>query len=266
MIMDILMNQKCLASMAVFSQMHNAKKGVYDIIRSFIISFLTNNRKYKFPISEIVYEINEYYNFNIPSAVIQTALKGINGVTKNDNIYTVDYEIIPCYCDMKMEEALANNEKIFDDLVEYINGITSEKMTNTRRELLFKNFCSFLLNNNIITKDTEYISAYIISNDNNILLQNQLNEIKEGIIIYSGITTDADLSKLGYWSNTLYIYLDTEILFHIAGLNGDYYLQQACDFMSLVKEINRKKKYVYLKYFIEVEKEIENFFMPLNKL
>lgn len=51
-----------------------------------------------------------------------------------------------------------------------------------------------------------------------------------------------------------------EILFHLCGYNGEYYKQQTLDFISLVKDINRKRKFVYLKYFSKVREEIYDFF------
>ena len=62
------------------------------------------------------------------------------------------------------------------------------------------------------------------------------------------------------------IYLDTEILFHMAGYNGTLYKQLFDDFYDLVDEINndgmkqRQRKLIYLKYFDYVTDEIDFFF------
>lgn len=106
----------------------------------------------------------------------------------------------------------------------------------------------------------KYISSYVIENSKNEEIQKQLDDIHEGLIIYTGITSELDYSKLGSWKNSLTLYLDQEILFHIVGYNGEFFKKQADDFLSLVSEINRKEKLIKLLYFDSVKRDIEHFF------
>ena len=56
------------------------------------------------------------------------------------------------------------------------------------------------------------------------------------------------------------LYLDVEILFDLYGYNGEIFQTLAIDMIKLVKEANKKKKYVKLRYFGDTKREIEDFF------
>lgn len=77
---------------------------------------------------------------------------------------------------------------------------------------------------------------------------------------------NTNLNELGSWTTELTIYIETEILFHLAGYNGEIYQTLFNDFISLVNEINsnnqkkKGKRLIRLKYFSEVKDEIERFF------
>ena len=51
----------------------------------------------------------------------------------------------------------------------------------------------------------------------------QLNIIREGVILYSGVRYVEITQKRKELVDYLVIYLDTEILFHFAGYNGELY-------------------------------------------
>ncbi|WP_289019317.1 hypothetical protein [Desulfobacter postgatei] len=111
---------------------------------------------------------------------------------------------------------------------------------------------------------SDYISGFIIENKQSIDFRQQLNKIREGVVLYSGITysSNSNLNELGSWNTELTVYLDTEILFHFIGYNGELPKALFNDFFQYVKEINSKSpnRLIKLKYFREVEDEIEKFF------
>jgi len=94
----------------------------------------------------------------------------------------------------------------------------------------------------------------------------QLNIIKEGVILYSGIRYGEITEKRKELTNELVIYLDMEILFHLVGYNGILYKNLFLDFYNLVKELNSVKRKVILKYFKITEEEINNYFKRAEKL
>lgn len=105
----------------------------------------------------------------------------------------------------------------------------------------------------------KFISAFLLENENDSLIVEMINAIKEGAIIYTGITTDLNIDdnnidNLGIWRKEITIFLDTEILFHLYGYNGEYYKQQADDFISKQAEENRPSKEETEKLFALYEK------------
>ena len=79
--------------------------------------------------------------------------------------------------------------------------------------------------------------------------------------MYSGIKYNTNLSEIGSWITDLTIFLETEILFHFAGFNGEVYQRLWLDFFNYIKEVNRKHpNRIKLKYFQEVKGEINKFF------
>lgn len=75
------------------------------------------------------------------------------------------------------------------------------------------------------------------------------------MILYSGVRygeiTQKRKELVDY--NYLVIYLDTEILFHFAGYNGELYKSLFEDFYKLVKEINSSNRKIFFKYFKTTE-------------
>lgn len=129
----------------------------------------------------------------------------------------------------------------------------------------------FLLRNTCSSDNLRLVSAFLIKNENNEKYMILLNKIKEGLIIYDGITTDLDYSSNkinhhGTWKTQMTLYLNMEILFHIAGYNGEYFKQIADDFLSFIREINRTTKYIDLRYFSETKRDVESYFFAAERI
>ena len=269
--MEKNVEHRYLAAMAVFRQMYDDRKEVYDIICAFISSYINETRKYTFVLSELVEEVNNYYNFNLPIAIIKSSLKRILGISKDEKstekgVYVVDFDI---FCSnfhpANLTENEGKNDDIFNMLIAYIEKRKGE-LKQDEKQILFTSFYDYILDKDSHEKYSELISAFIVENSNNTNLTKQLTEITEGVIIYTGITADVDVTRLGSWNQELTIYLDTEIIFHLAGYNGLFYEQQAKDFINLVKEINHTKEYIHLRYFDNTQKEIDSFFYKAEEI
>lgn len=259
------MNKNILSSYAVFSKLKDEGKTIYDVIRVFIAAYLQEYKLYKFNLSQIVFGINSFYNFKIPSAVIRKALIKMNGIKNNDDSYSVDFSLL---LKIDISQIKISNESINEVLkllIAYISKKTSKSFSDFEIKDIYNDFFYYLLHSSCSNQNMKYIASFLLENENNDSLIKTINEIKEGAIIYTGITTDLsiddnNLDNLGFWKKKITIFLDTEILFHFYGFNGDYYKQQANDFFSLVKEINSKNRFVFLKYFTNVKNEIYDFF------
>ena len=86
--------------------------------------------------------------------------------------------------------------------------------------------------------------------------------------MYAGIQYNDNINETGSWKDDYTIYVEQEILFHMAGYNGVLYQQLFQDFMGLVEEINRKahKQLIKIKYFDSVRFEIESYFNNAERI
>ena len=252
-----------LAAMAVFQQMFNEEKRVQDVICSFIEYYIFTTKTYDFLLEEIYSKVNEFYNFQLPIAIVKSSLKKLDNVilkSKNGR-YIVDVSKLPKNMgDSLFEENKSINDKIISELEKYVSEKIKRELTATEKAELFDGLCNFLMGDKGDSHFQKHISSFILEYSKDDEIKKQLDDINEGLIIYTGITSELDPSQLGSWKSKLTLYLDMEILFHIVGYNGEFFRQQAEDFLSLVKEINKKEKVITLLYFDSVKKEVENFF------
>lgn len=262
------MNYYLLSSYAVFSKLYDAKKSIYELLETFVITYLNESKKYDFDIIEFYYEFNHFFGFNLPQAVLKKTISRVEGIKYNDQQgkYLVDFNKIPQVKNVVFNELNDESEKLFSKLVDYVCSKKNINKEKCDTDQLFSDFIYFLVNNNCRNEQNlQLIATFLIENEDNDSYRKTLNTIKEGIIIYYGITTDLlvkdSVSDVrGSWKTKLTIYLDVEILFHFYGLNGLYYQQQAEDFFALVREINKQEQLIDLRYFTEVEKEMYDFF------
>lgn len=258
-----------LAAMAVFQQMFDSKKNISDIISAFISYYIFNNHYYDFLLEDICKGVNEFYNFNLPIAVLKSGLRKLNGIVskKNDGHYIVNANQLNSEeKENIIKNNIVSNDKIIFDLKDYLEEKLKRNLTKNEEIEVFDCLCNFLIGNTNHSQFEKYISSYILEASKNDSLKKQLEDISEGLIIYNGITSELDFSKLGSWKTKLTLYLDMEILFHIAGYNGIFFKNQANDFISLVKDINKKEKFITLKYFNKVKKEIDKFFNSAEEI
>ena len=259
---DIKEQSKLLASLVVFRELYDKQKDVYGVIAEFLKEIIVANGKHRFNVTEITNLLNSTFDFSIPEAVVNTALRRLN-LPKEDGFYIV--QNMPSLDESGLSELqkrnLSANSELITNLFSFIEAEKATALSDGERTKIVRSFCSFLLDDSNTTDYSEYISGFAIKNKNDDSFRKSLNKIREGVILYSGIKY-SNLSEFGSWQTNLTIYLDTEILFHFAGYNGKLYKSLFEDFFKYVKEINNKarKVIVRLEFFKEVNNEIENFF------
>ncbi len=267
---EINEESKCLASLALFRELYNNDKDIYSIICEFLKEIVTTQGKYQFTLTEITTILNETYDFKIPEAVVNTSLNRFKtALTKTYGIFTITdkttFNITNKLTD-KHNEIKINNEIIIQNLFNYIEDKKKATLNEDEKTAIIHSFISFIIDENTSQEFSEYISAYIVKENQNTDFTRQLNIIKEGVILYTGLKYNINLNKLGSWNTELTIFLETEILFHFAGYNGELYKILFNDLFSLIKEINQaslkksSKRLIHLKYFADVKNEIDNFF------
>ncbi len=73
---------KMLASLAVFRELYDENKDIYQIIADFLLNIIQSKSLNGFSLKEISEELNNTYQFDIPDAVVKTALKKIKFLKK----------------------------------------------------------------------------------------------------------------------------------------------------------------------------------------
>lgn len=267
---EIKEDNKLLASLVVFRELYNSEKDVYGIISIFLNDLIKLKNLYSFSLNEITNSLNDTFEFDIPEAVVRTALGRLSFIEKKQGDYLVTdiTKINNQNIENKQKDIQSNNKSIIESLYTYIENEKKSNLSVKDKEQISHSFCSFLLDINNGDEFIEYITSYILENESNVAFKKQLNLIREGVILYSGIKYNNNLNDLGSWRTELTIFIDTEILFHLAGYNGELYQNLANDFFSYVREINHKakKKLIKLKYFEDVKKDIEKFFTKAKYL
>lgn len=260
---------KCLASLAVFRELYDTQKDVYSVISEFLKEIICRKSLYKISLTEITELLNTEYNFKIPEAVVKTALSKINNIIKENGVYIINTpaELKNDSTFKEKEQTLVyNSENLINSLIKYIEKQTQITLSEAEKETVVKDLYSFLLDETTTQQYSEYISAFLLECKSDKDLYEQLHTIKEGVILYTGLKYSTDYSALGVWNSPLTIFIETEILFHFAGYNGDLFRILFLDFLEFVKEFNaisikkHSKKRIQLKYFPEIKDEIERFF------
>lgn len=253
---------KLLASLTVFRELYDKQKDVYGVIAEFLKEVIVKNGKRKFNTTEITNLLNNSFDFSLPEAVVNTAIKRLN-LPKEDGVYIV--QTMPVLenrtVETLQEQNLNSNVELFSNLFSFIEAKKGINLSENEKTNVVRSFCSFLLDDTNPIDYSEYISGFAIANKNDENFRKNINKIREGVILYSGIKY-SNLGEMGSWQTNITIYLDTEILFYFAGYGGKLYKSLFEDFYNYVKEINNKagRVLVKLEYFEEVRIEIDEFF------
>lgn len=253
-----------LASFVTFKQLYDeGKNDIYYVISRFVESIIVVKTIYSFNLNEMNKLLEIEYGFDIPNYVLQTAIRRLDYVTKDSGKYIVDPQKLPKSANElsnKYSLAITKNNSLLQSITSYVESkvgsLTEEEVGTLESEVSM-----FLLDDSSTGDYTEYITAYIIEQENT-AVEHQLQEIKEGIVILTGLSYNEDISNQGAWKNDLVLFVETEILFHLAGYNGEIFQVFAKELFDLINEMNSKsgKKTIKVCYWSEVKEEIDNFF------
>ncbi len=259
--MELSLETKNMASLVTFRQLYdNGRKDIYAILSKFIENIIVTSNLYSFGLIEMSEKIRKQYGFVIPDYVVKTSIKRLSYITKENRSYSVNVKQIKKNDFLQQyENVVNNNNKLVDELYKYVTEKKGELSTE-QHELLVRDFCSFLLEDSNGNSFSDVISAFILEKVDSREDQ-QIRLIKEGAILFAGINYNSDVSARSAWTEDIIIYVENEILFHLAGYNGAVFERIAKDLFTLISEMNSKKRRVIqIQYFKEVEKEIDDFF------
>lgn len=265
--MEITYSESVLASYVTYKELfaNDNYKSPYQILAEFIKYIILTEDLYNFSIPELKKKISKTFGFRLPNAVIKSAIKKISFVesTQYAGEYGVNRQNVQV--DQKFFQYKKNAEKINDELTEQLLVYAEARQSSriSKNELV-QEFIAYLLDESNGSKYQEVISAFIVNNSQNEAVVNQLNAIREGAILYMGL--NCNIIETGSITSDLTLYLDTEILFDIYGYNGEVFQNLAMDLLSLVKEANKSKKRIKLRYFTETKDEISSFFVAATEI
>lgn len=268
-------NQNLIASVALFRELYNNEKynGLPEIIGDFIINAIKLNNCWICNSMDLKNLLKSQYSFDIPEAVIRTTVKRLikkEKVVRKDNEYhfkqNPDTDTF-IQVQQRIDSITNEQQDVFGELCSFIEEKKKIILTDIDKDKIFQSFIHFFLTSNATSEDyMDFISAFFISKNNDKKIEGIIKSIKEGIVLYKGITTTANITDFGKWTGNLVIYLATEHLFNAVGYNGLLYQEIFNDFLSLVNDINRiakkksNKKTIELRYLGETEKEVDDYF------
>ncbi|MFX4245480.1 hypothetical protein ACOL3C_09260 [Aliarcobacter butzleri] len=256
-----------LASLAVFRQLQESGKSINDILNEFIVDIIKTNGLYSFSSKEVNSLLNETYDFQIPDAVVALSLKKIDALTHKNGLFTINDSSKLDSFNIEKQKNL-NSEKhilLISQLHEYIELKNNKKLSDKDKNDIEHALSNFILDNRVDNGYSDFISAFIIENKDNVEFINTWDTIREGVVLYTGLKYNPNL-QTKIWNTNLTIYVNMEIIFHFAGYNGTLYKTLIDDLYLLIKEINAKQKYIHLKYLAETKEEIESFFYSAENI
>lgn len=255
-----------LASVAVLSNLCNNSKDVYDVIAAFVKQLFVERIGASFSLGEIKDEICNRYGFDLPEGVfkssIRSRLKG--NISKNK---FGKYELTTPFVNVSPieKDELRVVDSLIDDLIEYLNStikcvITRDELLDQLKKCLFDENCDENLK--------KALNYYIIERKGS-SHEKTLNLIKQGFILYYGIKSSPKNEMNAVWPSNLTIFLDTEILFDLAGYNGSSYQAVADELICLIKELNSRERNgrekIKLRYLEQSQNVVDNFFHAAQK-
>ena len=262
------LSRTLLASFATLKSLADEKKyrSSYQILSEFIRHIITEESLFSFDSSTMKNLLDKYYGFSIPEAVIRTAAKKMAGIELHDRIFIVSHAELgtDSLFNEKKKAVDEMNDSIMSALIEYVVSRTKKKVNIT---VLTQELIGFLVEDQQAASNTytELIGEFVLKNEANKEIQAGLNRIREGSILYLGLNYNLD--EIGSITKPLTLYLGTEILFSLAGFNGEIHKQLADDFYGLVRKANSgDQKKINLRYFPDVKKEIDDFFYSAENI
>ena len=144
-----------LASYITFKALYasNHYKNHYSILSEFIKYILVNYKLNVFTETDIKYKLSECFEFDLPVAVIKTAIRNIEGVKYlgDSKSYILDKQQFDIQSFKTYNaESLDNTRDLYDDLLKYVKEQLPNE--NISEHILMQNFIDFLLDKYTVNK------------------------------------------------------------------------------------------------------------------
>lgn len=254
-----------LTSYATFKELYRSKKykDPYQILSEFIRYIIVSRSLRQFAIADIKSYLHSEFGFDTPTAVISTSTTRIGGLTFQNGEYRPDFRRIKL--NKEFQEYQIKNAEQNKKLINYLLDFSKKNYPDVsiNKEKLSQGLICFLLDEAGDNGYNQIIGDFVLQNENNESIKSALESVREGSILYSGLSYHIEDNTN---TSNLTLFLDTEILFDITGLHGELYKALADDFLSLVHAANSHGKWIYLKFFSDVKKDVENFYSAAERI
>lgn len=213
----------------------------YQLLAEFINYIICEEQIYSFTTIEMKNQLSEAFGFEIPEAVVKTASKAMDYISRKDNVFTVDKEKLIANNKFYESIKLAKNDN--NCIIKRISAYITEKYQD--KELIENDLSSdliaFLIDEHYKSsgKYTDIISEFVLKYEGDEFVQHGLNAIREGSLLYIGI--NHNINETGSLTKPLTLYLDVEVLFSLAGFNGEVYKTLTYDLYNQVCIANKSK-------------------------
>lgn len=250
-------SKSIMASYATFKELYNSKEYLspYQILSEFIKYIIVSKHLYNFTSTDIQGHLNEEFGFKPPIAVIRTAMRSIPDVNRNHQSYWANGVQGNTAFQAFRQQSEEKSKDITDALIRYAD---EKGVQNLRKDKLAQELIAFVLDEDGDPQYLKIIGQFVLANENNKKVTDTISAIREGSILYSGLAFN--ISEFGSLKQPITLFLDTEILFDIAGLNGVLFKTLADDFLRLVNDANRGGKVITLRFFSKVADDIDQFY------
>ena len=103
-------------------------------------------------------------------------------------------------------------------------------------------FCTYIIDCEFVSDYSQDISLYIVEKEREGTTDfiSTLNNIKQGMIVYTGLSYITGASRDSNMDKKLTIYLETEMLFNFASFNGDLFKTLFDEFYSIIEQVNHQ--------------------------
>ena len=240
-------------------------QGPYQIIGEFIKNAIASENLYYFTEVQMRTVLNNNYGFSLPLAVVSKALKHVDGISTDGtrgNWQVIDSNLYNEDLHGEFNEVEEKSINVVNQIVQYISDKDERELSGLEQQNIQQEIIEYLLDENGRNQYKESISEFFLLHQDSESINQVCKQIREGAILYRGLAYD--MVEVGSITQDITLYLDVEILFDLAGLNGDIYQKLSQEFYDQVKAANEKgKKHhvkITLKYFEETENRINNYF------
>ncbi|MGI6122021.1 MAG: hypothetical protein ACOYH0_07040 [Saccharofermentanales bacterium] len=257
-----------LASFATMKNLFDARsyQNPYQLLSEFISYIISSNNLHSFTAVEMKNRLQDSFGFEIPEAVVKTSIKSLDFIKSENKQFVVESSVLNA--DPLFEEKKQAAENISTNIIDLLETFVMKKepYNTIWSDALTQEFVGFLIDDEPKpdSRYTELISQFVLENENDATIQDALTSIREGSILYIGL--NHNINETGSIKTPLTLYLGTEVLFSLYGLNGEIHKRLAHDLYEQIKLANSSDKKIFLRYFAKTKKEINDFFASAESI